>query len=401
VSAVTLPNQGVDPGHFRRVLGQYPTGVCVVTAVDLDGRPAGMTVGSFVSVSLNPPLVAFLATTGSRVLAAIGDSGRFAVNALAGDQVDLCRQFASRADDRFDGVSWRPSALGSPVLAGAPAWVDCRLDAVTEVGDHVLVVGAVADLDVERSAAPLMFFQGGYGRFSALSVVAGAEDDLGTHLRLAELARPRLEHVSARFGVHTAASALVGEPPSQQVVQLAWVSAEGGDLDAELEQSPVGLRLPFVAPFGPLFAAWQDGSAREAWLAGHAHEPLAPDVRQVLLDDLADARARGWATLPDHRTLRAIEASIARLAAAGQLPDEVKELKARITQFAQQYTVLREERPRGVSVPVFDRSGNVVLALTAHRLPDLKPADLARCREALVEAAAGLTAAVGGVRRHN
>src|ERR1700678_1970012 len=91
----------IDGGHFRRVLGQYPTGVCVITATGPDGRPVGMTVGSFTSVSLDPPLVAFLPRKGSRVFATIAQAERFAVNILAGDQVALCRHFASRESDKF------------------------------------------------------------------------------------------------------------------------------------------------------------------------------------------------------------------------------------------------------------------------------------------------------------
>ena len=104
----------IDSGHFRRVLGHYPTGVCVVTAIGPDGRPVGMTVGSFTSVSLDPPLVAFLPTKTSRVFATIAKSGRFAVNVLAGDQVALCRRFASRESDKFRSVSWHASALARP-----------------------------------------------------------------------------------------------------------------------------------------------------------------------------------------------------------------------------------------------------------------------------------------------
>lgn len=375
----------LDGRHFRRVLGQYPTGVCVVTALDLDGQPVGMTVGSFTSVSLDPPLVAFLPTAESRVFATIAEVGRFAVNFLAGDQVELCGRFASRATDKFDSVDWVASPLGSPLLRDAPAWVDCRVDRVVDMGDHVMVVGAVHHLDIERSTAPLIFFQGGYGRFSAMSMVADAGDDLGSHLRLAELARPKLETLSNRFNVHTAASALVG----RQVIQIAWVSADGMDLASNL----VGLRLPFVAPFGLLFAAWETAEVRDLWLSRYDDE----SVRQVFEDHAARAREKGWAVIPDHAQLRAIEAGIARVAADGRLPASVQELDEQITQFAQHYVALSAERPRGVSVPVFDHAGRVVLSLTAQRLPEMSSESLDGCLRALVTAGAELTEAIGGV----
>lgn len=379
-------SRALDGSHFRRVLGHYPTGVCVVTATGQDGAPVGMTVGSFLSVSLDPPLVAFLSVKGSRVLATVSEVGRFAVNVLGGDQLELCRRFASRDDDKFEAVGWAESPLGSPVLAEAAAWIDCTVDNVIELGDHVMVVGGVHDLDVERATAPLMFFQGGYGRFSTLSMVADTDDDLGAHLRLAELARPRLEEISSAFGVHAAASALIG----RQVIQLAWVAADGMDLGTNL----VGVRLPFVAPFGLTFAAWESYEVRDDWLGR-----VDPDehVRGVLLESLAHTRRLGWAVIPDHATLREVEVSIAGIAVDGRLPASVRELEAQIEQYAHEFVALSEDRPRGVSVPVFDDAGRVVLALTAQRLPEMSSDRLDECRRALLAAADALTVAIGGV----
>jgi flavin reductase (DIM6/NTAB) family NADH-FMN oxidoreductase RutF len=378
----------IDAGHFRSVLGQYPTGVCVVTSVGRNGEPVGMTVGTFTSVSLDPPLVAFLPTRGSRVLETIQDVGRFAVNFLAGDQIDLCRRFAASAPDKFRSVPWHPSPLGSPLIVDAPAWIDCQVDSVLELGDHALVVGAVDSLDIERTTAPLMFFQGGFGKFSALSMVADTEDHLGAHLRLADLARPMLEEIANSFGVHVAASALVG----QQVIQLAWIGTESPDLATYL----VGLRLPFVAPFGLLFAAWESDEARRAWL-----RDADDQLRSTVLDNLARARRQGWAVIPDHPTLREIETSIARIAADGRLPAAVRELEAQIAEFAHQYIALSAGRPRGVSVPVFDHVGRVVLTLTAQRLPEMDSERLDRCRSALVAAGEELTNAINGVPAGN
>lgn len=380
----------IDGGHFRRVLGQYPTGVCVITATDPDGCPVGMTVGSFTSASLDPPLVAFFPRNGSRVLATIAQVKRFAVNVLASDQVALCRHFASRESDKFRSVSWRPSPLGSPVLADALAWIDCRLHTVFEVGDHMMVVGAVESLAAERAAPPLMFFQGGYGRFSALSMTAGAEDDLAAYLRLADLAAPRLERVATSFGVQAAASALAGD----QVIQLAWAGAD----DAGLRTNLVGLRLPFTAPFGLVFAAREPEPVRDQWLSRHSATDAtgASIVRQALLDELKRARRQGWSAIPDHAKLREIESTITRIAAVGHLPEAARELDTRIAEFAREYALLSGGRPRGVSVPVFDRAGRVALALTAQRLPDIGRETLEQCRAALVAAARELTEAIDG-----
>jgi DNA-binding IclR family transcriptional regulator len=230
----------------------------------------------------------------------------------------------------------------------------------------------------------LMFLQGGYGRFSALSTVTDSDDDLGTHLRLAELARSKLEGLSAHFGVHAAAGALVG----RQVIQLAWVAADGTDPGTDL----VGLRLPFVAPFGLIFAAWEPDEVRDEWMRRHD----AGDVRQALLEDLTRARSQGWAAIPDHAELRGIEESIDRLAAEDRVPTSVRELEDQIAGFARQYASLSGDRPRGVSAPVFGPAGRVVLTLTVQRLPEMDREQLDECCRALVTAAVKLTAVVIG-----
>lgn len=158
-----------DSATFRRVLGHYPTGVCVVTAVEADGAPTGMVVGSFTSVSLDPPLVAFFPDRKSTSWPRIEKVGKFCVNVLGSDQQPLCRQFAASGTDKFAGVSHRVSANGSPILDGVVAWIDCTLDVVHEAGDHYIVLGRVVALEVERPTSPLLFFQGGYGAFTQLS----------------------------------------------------------------------------------------------------------------------------------------------------------------------------------------------------------------------------------------
>jgi hypothetical protein len=115
-----------------------------------------------------------------------------------------------------------------------------------------------------------------------------------------------------------------------------------------------------------------------------------------LLDDLRRARRQGWSAIPDHAKLREIESSIVRIAVDGQLPAAIRELDTRIGEFAREYAVLSEGRPRGVSVPVFDRAGRVALALTAQRLPDIGRETLERCRAALVAAGRDLTEAIHG-----
>ncbi len=168
-------SDSMDGREFRRVLGHYPTGVTVVTAACESG-PEGMTIGSFTSVSLDPPLVSFCPGHDSDSWIRMRDVGSFCVNVLGDDQADVSTRFASKLDDRFEGMSVRVEATGAPVIEGCLAWIDCRVEAVHAAGDHDIVVGRVVALgtadDPSDSAAaadgPLVFFKGRYGRVTDL-----------------------------------------------------------------------------------------------------------------------------------------------------------------------------------------------------------------------------------------
>lgn len=156
---------GFDSARFRKVLGHFPTGVTVITAAGPDG-PVGFTIGSFVSVSLDPPLVGFLPQRTSATWAPMEQSGAFCVNVLAAEQAELCWKFAKDADDKFAGVAWSPTAdTGSPRLDGVLAWMDCRLESVSDAGDHIWVMGRVLDLDA-GDGDPQLFFRGKLGTFA-------------------------------------------------------------------------------------------------------------------------------------------------------------------------------------------------------------------------------------------
>lgn len=158
----------IDPGDFRRVLGQYPTGVTLVTAVTDDG-PCAMVIGSFGSVSLDPPLVQFMPTASSMSWQKIESSGHYCVNVLADDQLDLSNSFFNKEIDPWDAIEWTPGPSGSPIIAGCTAWIDCKIDQIIPAGDHLIVLGAVLGLDAGTTeAGPLLFLKGGYGRYTDL-----------------------------------------------------------------------------------------------------------------------------------------------------------------------------------------------------------------------------------------
>jgi 3-hydroxy-9,10-secoandrosta-1,3,5(10)-triene-9,17-dione monooxygenase reductase component len=160
-------SSAVDGARYRQVLGHFPTGVTVVTA-STDEGPVGLCVGSFTSVSLHPPLVAFCAGDSSTSYPRIEAAGHFCVNILAEDQEEIARVFAGKGDDKFAGIGWRPSVVTrAPVINDVLAWIDCRIDAIHEAGDHWIVVGRVLDLEIGHEGSPLVFFRGGFGRYNA------------------------------------------------------------------------------------------------------------------------------------------------------------------------------------------------------------------------------------------
>ncbi|HET9629781.1 MAG TPA: flavin reductase family protein [Novosphingobium sp.] len=159
----------IEAATFRHVLGHYPTGVCVVTALDADGKPCGLVVGSFTSVSLDPPLVGFFPDKRSGSWPVVRQAGHFCVNVLASDQTDLCRQVARPGPEKFAGVEYELSKHNLPVLAGATVSVECRLHSEIEAGDHWLVLGEVLGLEARRDADPMLFFRGQYGGFATIA----------------------------------------------------------------------------------------------------------------------------------------------------------------------------------------------------------------------------------------
>ncbi|WP_230418509.1 flavin reductase family protein [Catenulispora pinistramenti] len=152
----------IDAAHYRRVLGHFPSGVTVVASEDADG-PVGFACQAFSALSLDPPLVLFSVGLTSTTWPRIEATGRFCVNFLAADHAELCRAFAVSGGDKFAGVDWQRSGLGSPILAGAHGWVDCTIEATHPGGDHTIVIGRVHALDADGESNPLIFHKGAFG----------------------------------------------------------------------------------------------------------------------------------------------------------------------------------------------------------------------------------------------
>jgi flavin reductase (DIM6/NTAB) family NADH-FMN oxidoreductase RutF len=172
-TAATSDSPTFDAKEFRTVLGHFPTGVTIVSGLHGD-EPVGFTIGSFTSVSLDPPLVGFLPMKDSATWEAMSAAGSFCVNVLSRDQADLCWKFAKGDNeaDRYDGVKWHSAPTGSPIIDRAVAWIDCTVEAVYEMGDHLFVLGRVVALEADADhngtgPFPLLFFKGTLGGFNA------------------------------------------------------------------------------------------------------------------------------------------------------------------------------------------------------------------------------------------
>ena len=186
-----MTNPVFDQKDLRATMGQFCTGVVVVPAAAVRGHggnvgedagedagesdgngdggdhPAAFVAQSFVSLSLDPPLIAVCPAKSSSSWPKIRAAGAFCVNMLHSEQVELCNQFARSGGDKFQGVDWRPGKTGAPVLADALAWVECTLDNELEAGDHTIAIGRVQGFQrLEEGGDPLLFFRGGYGTFA-------------------------------------------------------------------------------------------------------------------------------------------------------------------------------------------------------------------------------------------
>lgn len=155
------------PDALRLALGQFATGVTVVTCLGRDGRPVGLTANSFSAVSLTPPLVLWSLRVNSPSLPAFRAASHFAINVLAADQLELSRRFASQTVDKFALGDWETGLGGAPVLARAPAVLECERQQEHLTGDHVLFIGRVGRLS-GQGGSPLLFHGGNYHALGGL-----------------------------------------------------------------------------------------------------------------------------------------------------------------------------------------------------------------------------------------
>ncbi|MBE1281735.1 MAG: flavin reductase [Rhodobacteraceae bacterium] len=257
---------------LRQAFGSFATGVTVVTARDGQGAAIGFTANSFTSVSLDPPLLLVCLAKSSSNLASFSSTPRFAVNILSDAQKEISNRFASKTADRFAETEWRDSAGGVPLIDGAVAWFDCITDNVIDAGDHVILLGRIADFS-HSDARPLAYLRGHYL-------------DLG----LAEAAADSVSHHGGvRVGglLDCMGQVLLRKTPDGWALPMGDVRAGFREARAALETSLAGQGI--AAETGLLYSVFDAPSGNATWMIFHGemeHAALEPDLRLFPVDDL-------------------------------------------------------------------------------------------------------------------
>lgn len=338
-----------DEESFREVLGQYPTGVVAVTAL-VDGEPRGMILGTFNSVSLDPPLVSFMPSKASTSWGHLQQERDYCINVIGSEQEEVCRVLSSKRADKFTDVAWHATDAGHVRLDGAVAYIECRRHDPIDMGDHHIVVAEVTGLAYGRPQVPLLFFQGGFGSFRPLSVAA-VDMDLAASLRSVNAVRPLMDTLADEFDTEVTAVVLHED-------QLVLAAASGSAQTASFP-SRVGVRLPFIAPLGGVFAAWGSADVRDAW----ATTSRAP---QSSAEACGRIKARGYAIGLGHERSERWE-RLGYEVSVGSAPEE--SLRRHIADVSADYNVeLHDDAEplefRFAQAPVFAPDGTIALALT-------------------------------------
>ena len=375
-----------DPKQFRYVLGQHPTGVTLITATQSDGDPIGMVVGTFTSVSLNPPLVAFLPDRNSASWAKIRASGSFCANVLTSAQEDVCRAFAQKQDDRFTASRWVPTESGALRLEGAAAWIDCSIDEVLPAGDHDIVLGQVRDLGIGDSAdLPLLFLRGGYGSFSIPSIQS-LDAAFSRHARAVEAARPEIESMAADLNVEC----LVLVAMEDTVVV---VSAAGVERSPQGIPSRVGISYPLAAPLSSVHVAWAGEDAQRRWLA-EGRRLIGSIEASVIHKELTTVRDQGYAVTTGLAT-RTEWVRSANEASDTELADLTGVMRHKLNRLVDGTNHLAAADVTSIQAPVFGPDGQVAISLSLALSGDHSTATLQSCLDRLLVGTARLTAQLG------
>jgi flavin reductase (DIM6/NTAB) family NADH-FMN oxidoreductase RutF/DNA-binding IclR family transcriptional regulator len=317
-----------DARELRQVLGSFVTGVTVITTVDGNGKPQGLTANSFSSVSLDPPLILWSQSTSAPSHPIFNTCERFVVNILADDQVSISDRFARGGADKFSGVATKPGLGGVPLIDGCAAYLECRRAHSYPGGDHVVFIGEVERIG-RHARQPLVFGGGKY--------LVAQPHDMGS---AAAGASPNIARLGA---IRIATRALV-------------------ELSDELDET---LGLGVWGNEGPTIVRWEESS-----------RPVSDNLRTgLVLPVRTSATGLAFAAwLPGELTAPYVDREFLQGEAADFFPDSGR-LHLQLAQIrangyvrlvgTEAFADLYGASISAISVPVFDGDGAMVLALTA------------------------------------
>lgn len=347
--------QNFDQRAYRNALGNYPTGVAVITAQSEGNEVASMVVGTFSSVSLDPPLISFMPRMGSRSFQKLQESNRFTINVLAFDQAETCSAIARRDQDFLGSIQWEHSDSGTIALPGVLATINCSFGDVIEAGDHYIVLGEVNGFTARRNVAPLVFFQGAYGGFSSRDANT-CDVQLAEAVAAASKTTPAIGKLAETLNTETSVLARINED-----FFTVGIAAHGPRLER------LGERHPVVPPLGEFFVAWNK-EEQQVWL----DKIQDSEVRLMLESRLSRARERGWAvSLRNSYRSEEILSALRSYQEPFLAPALQREIEATIKQadkyYQDQELADQENYPvESIVVPVRDALGEVGYVLRAN-----------------------------------
>jgi flavin reductase (DIM6/NTAB) family NADH-FMN oxidoreductase RutF len=219
----------VDLAQYRRTVGAFLTGVTVITVLDSESRPRGITANSFTSVSLDPPMVLFCVAKTAASYEAFVESQAFVIHILGSGQQDLAQTFASKSPQKFKGLLYRQSSTRAPIIDDVHAWLECSTETITVAGDHAIVVGRVNDF-ASREQRPLGFYQGKFQSFDTESEMSLLPKYQGATIAVGWV----LEATDGRVALHVDDNGSVGIPktrlPTSNVSEEGLTSAASNQL---------------------------------------------------------------------------------------------------------------------------------------------------------------------------
>lgn len=364
----------LDREAYDEVMGHVPTGIVLLTAMSDDDSPLAMILGSFGLVSSDPPIVSFMPTKTSSSWGRMRALTSFCVNVLAADQADVCQRFSMKdIKDKFAGMAWERGPKGLPVLEGVIATIECTVRSRIDGGDHDIILADVTHARLHNDKLPLLYFQGGLGRFATLAIVMGSDAEIIGAARAADIARPEIQRLATDLGVECAILTRSGD--------AAVVVATAGGVNVAPE-GRIGARLPLVPPLGALMVSHAPPEEAERWLSRRhrADQFEAEDYRRRL----EEVRHNGWSIDINDQYSEDSFYDALRHAADGEVtPAQFRALRAMIAQISTDHatTSLSDSSlydVGGLMVPIFGVDGSVDMVLRVSQFSPCADAEQVR-----------------------